>query len=951
MQIFVLGMHRSGTSALTRVLGLLGVHVGSPSEMNTADAANPRGYWERREVLALDEEILAALEASWCEPLPADPSRLQDPVRSVLEERAAAIVSSLDRHRPWAVKDPRLCLLFPFWRKLLADPLCVLVHRDPLEVARSMKTRDGFPLPLGLALWEAYARAALSSSEGLPRLIVPYSSLVEDPLGTATRLAARLTALGVPLSGSVPEAALREFISPSLRRERSEPGEERELMTPAQTELLRLFEAPELPLSIPAGPLSRGARELLEAHAARSRTDRLLEASVREEAAARAGDVRRFNGIVADRDALISRLGGPPGPPADGNASPADAAPAEHAGRPELAVCTIVAKNYLAMARTLCKSFLHQHPGARAFVLLADEVEGTFDPALEPFELVEARALEVPDFADLACRYSVLELATSLKPAFLLHLLEKRGVENLVYLDPDIFVYSPLEEVRQFLVSHDVVLTPHILEPIRPDGRMPDERDLLAAGVFNLGFVAVRRSPAALSFLDWWGARLHDGAYLDFEKGLFTDQKWMNLAPCFLDRLAVLRHRGYNVAYWNLQERSPLMPTGDGWSVDGEPLRFLHFSGLNPDQPNLVSKHQNRFRLTDLGRAYRELFANYLHALEAEGLERTRRLAYRFSAFDDGTVVPERARRLFRDLGESRRRFGNPFRTGPGSFLEWLGSPRKAGSPVTNLADHLYRQRPDVMRAFPDPDGVHALAFHDWLVARSGDELGLEEAWVEAFRKTRELLEARDAGRRRDAEREAAENARREAQARAEAEAEIRRAEAEAEIRRAEAEAEIRRAEAEAEIRRAKAEAEAEARRAEAEAEAEARRAAAEAEAELLRAAAAAQAEAARAAAEKAALEAAERAKADAERAEAERAASEAAARAKAEAERESARLIAATASATAAAVAEEARRERAEDRISDEPKSDWKWWGRILLGPDRYRLLRDRRWRRPAKR
>ncbi len=942
MQVFVLGMHRSGTSALTRVLGFLGVHVGSPAEMNAADAANPRGYWERREVLSLDEEILAALDSSWCEPLLADPARLQEPVRSAFEQRAAAIVSSLDRNRPWAVKDPRLCLLFPFWRKLLETPLCVLVHRDPLEVARSMKTRDGFPLPLGLALWEAYARAALSSSEGLPRLIVPYSSLVEDPLGTATRLAVRLAALGVPLSGSVPEEALREFISPSLRRERSEPGEERELMTPSQSELLRLFEGPELPVAVTPGPLSRGARELLEAHAAQTRTDRLLEASVREEAAARAGDVRRFNGIVADRDALIARLGNRIETSPEGHPSPADAAQGESPGRAGLAVCTIVAKNYLAMARTVCNSFLREHPGARAFVLLADEVEGTFDPALEPFELVEARALEVPDFADLACRYSVLELATSLKPAFLLHLLEKKGVENLVYLDPDIYVYGPLEEVRRSLEGHDVVLTPHILEPIRPDGRMPDERDLLAAGVFNLGFVAVRRSPAALAFLDWWGARLHDGAYLDFGTGLFTDQKWVNLAPCFLDRLEVLRHRGYNVAYWNLQERIPLVPSAGGWSVDGQPLRFIHFSGLNPDQPNLVSKHQSRFRLTDLGRAYRELFGGYLRTLEAAGLEQTRRLPYRFSFFDDGTVIPERARRLFRDLGEARRRFGNPFRTGPGSFLEWLGAPRLAGSPVTNLADYLYRQRPDVMRAFPDPDGVHALAFHDWLVARSGEELGLEAAWVETFRQIRERLAALDAGRRRDAEREAAETARREAQARAEAEAEAEAARAAAE-RAALEEAERARAEAE------RAAAEKAALEAAERAKVEAERAAAEQAA--LEEAARARAEAERAAAEKAAFEAAERAKVEAERAAAEQAASEAAARAKVEAERESARLIAATAAATAAAVADETRRERAAAELSDEPKSDWKWWGRILLGPDRYRLLRDRKWRRPAKR
>ena len=881
MQIFVLGMHRSGTSALTRVLGLLGVHVGSRSEMNPAEPANPRGYWERREVVSLDEEILAALGASWCEPLLADPGRLQDRERAAFGKRAAAIVSLLDRNRPWAVKDPRLNLLFPVWKAALEAPLCVLVHRDPLEVARSLKTRDGFPLPLGLALWEAYARAALSSSAGLPRLLVHYSALVDDPVGTATRLATRLAGFGVSLAGTVPEEALREFVSPSLRRERSEQGEARELLTPAQAELLQLFEGAELPENVAPGPLSRGARELLEAFSNRSRAERRLEESVRAEAAARAEDVRRFNGIVAERDAVVAGLRSRVEPSGEERPSPAATAVSGLPDRPNVALCTIVAKNYLAMARTLCRSFLRHHAGARAFVLLTDEVESAFDPSQEPFELVEARELGVPDFADLAYRYSVLELSTALKPAFLLHLLETKGVESLVYLDPDVFVYGPLEEVRSSLETHDVVLTPHILEPIRPDGRLPDERGLIAAGVFNLGFVAVRRSPAALALLEWWGARLHDGAYLDFATGLFTDQKWMNLAPCFLDRLAILRHRGYNVAYWNLQERTPLARDGDGWAIGSEPLRFVHFSGLNPDQPNLVSKHQNRFRLTDLGRGYRELFGGYVDALEEQGLAATRPLRCRYDFFDDGTRIPGRARHLFRDLGEERRRFGDPFRTGPGSFLEWLRAPRQAGSPVTHFAYELYRQRPDVMRAFPDPDDVHALAFHDWLVARSGEELGIEETWIEAFRGTRESLASRDA------ERAAAARAMLEAAARAVAEAE---------------------------------------------------RVAAENAA--LEAAARAKAEAERVAAESAALEAA-RAKADAERVAAENAALEAA-RAKAEAERETARLV----EATAAAVAGELRRERLEAEESDEPKAESRWWGRVLLGPDRYRLLRNRFWR-----
>lgn len=848
MQIFVLGMHRSGTSAVTRVLGLLGVHLGNPSEMNPTDDGNPRGYWERREVLALDEEILAALEASWCEPLPADPARLHARDRASFEKRAASIVSSLDPHRPWALKDPRFCLLLPLWRAVLTSPLCVLVHRDPLEVARSLRTRNGFPLPLGLALWESHARAALSSSEGLPRLLVSYPSLVDDPVGTAGNLVRRLADLGVVPPGSVPERALLEFVSPSLRRERSVPSERREFLTTAQAELLRSFEGPELSGTPAPEPLSGGARELLESFSDQLKGERTRTATLRADVAARAEDVRRFTALLAERDGVVASLRSRIGFPGEERPSAVERAPATFPDPPNLTLCTIVARNYLAAARALCRSFLRHHPGARVFVLLADEIWEDFDPSQEPFDLVEARDLGVPDFRDLAFRYTVLELATALKPAFLLHLLEKKGVDRLVYLDSDTYVYGPLEEVRQSLEAHDVVLTPHILEPLRPDGRMPEERDLLAAGVFNLGFVAVRRSPAALALLDWWAARLHEGAYVDFVRGLFTDQKWMNLAPCFLDRLEVLRHRGYNVAYWNFQERFDLARSGDAWTVGADPLRFVHFSGLNPDQPNLVSKHQNRFRLTDLGRTYRELFESYLSALEADGLEKTRRLLPRYSVFEDGTPVPAVARRLFRDLGEGRRRFGNPFRSESGSFLEWLRAPRVPGSPVTHLVDFLYQQRPDVMRAFPGPDDVDALALHDWLVAHAGDDFGLDEAWIETFRQTCERVAARNA--------------------------------------------------------------------------------------EL-------------AAAEQVALEQAAKAKAEAERESEQLAVIEEAAREKAETGRETARLVA----ATAAAVAEEVRRERVEAEQEDEPKAPWKWWGRLLLGPDRYRLLRSRFWRFGPKR
>jgi hypothetical protein len=424
-----------------------------------------------------------------------------------------------------------------------------------------------------------------------------------------------------------------------------------------------------------------------------------------------------------------------------------------------LAVCTIVAKNYLGMARVCCASFLRHHPGARAFVLLADRVEGFLDPALESFEILTAEELGIEGFGVLAFQYDVLELSTALKPSFLRYLLERRDVSRLVYLDPDVEVYSPMTEVGAALEESAIVLTPHVLSPLRDDGRRPNERDLLAAGVYNLGFLALRSSGPSLDLLHWWESRLKDGAFADPARGLFTDQKWMNLAPGHFPGVRILRHPGYNAAYWNLQERLRLEPDGDGWRINGEPLRFFHFSGFQRKNLESVSRHQDRFRLSDLGRSYRALFSGYARALDGAGFEETLRLGYAFGSFDNGARIPDFVRRLYHDLGERRELFGNPFETGrEDSFFAWLMGPHRHGSPLSRLQIEMRRQRGDVAAAFPDPEGAHKVAFLQWVVG-SGPEMGLAGSWQERFReqldaavRARDVEEARADALRRTTE-------------------------------------------------------------------------------------------------------------------------------------------------------------------------------------------------------
>jgi len=333
-----------------------------------------------------------------------------------------------------------------------------------------------------------------------------------------------------------------------------------------------------------------------------------------------------------------------------------------------IAGCTIVSKNYLAYARTLCGSFKRFHPDAPFFVLLVDELEGTgFDPRAEPYELIEARSIGIENFERVAFRFNILELNTNVKPSFLRFLMRERSVQRLLYLDPDILVIGSLQPVFDSLDQHSIILTPHCVSPIA-DFLRPSEQDFLLAGVFNLGFIGVRDTPETRRFLDWWALRCLTLGFSEQRSGLFVDQKWCNLAPCLFDGVGIVRDVGWNMAYWNLHERV-LGKRGNTWVVNEHvPLLFFHFSGIAPNEADQISRHQNRFDLRsrpDLG----SIFAEYRSLLRKHGMDEFRGWPYKYGSFSNGEPIPQLARSLFA-ANEDRLAKTDPF-SAPGPFYRW----------------------------------------------------------------------------------------------------------------------------------------------------------------------------------------------------------------------------------------------------------------------------------------
>lgn len=214
-------------------------------------------------------------------------------------------------------------------------------------------------------------------------------------------------------------------------------------------------------------------------------------------------------------------------------------------------------------------------------------------------------------------KYTIVELLTSVKPFYFSWLFDNYPSANkIVYLDPDINVFQPLTKLDASLEEFDIVLTPHFTGPIQ-DNYMPTELHIMQTGVFNLGFIGVKRSDNVYAMLSWWQDKLKNHCIIDLSRGLFVDQLWANLMPLYFDRVLIEKYPGYNMAHWNLHERTLEKINGE-WFVNGQPLIFYHFSHYNPALPDSIATHHDRFSFRTRPDLL-EIFNCYHQGLMSEG--------------------------------------------------------------------------------------------------------------------------------------------------------------------------------------------------------------------------------------------------------------------------------------------------------------------------------------------
>jgi glycosyltransferase involved in cell wall biosynthesis len=386
--------------------------------------------------------------------------------------------------------------------------------------------------------------------------------------------------------------------------------------------------------------------------------------------------------------------------------------------------CTIIAHNYLPLARLVARSFLDHHPDGRFVVAFIDRPLESRAIEGECFEVLPISDVDFGDegFEHMATGYNVTEFATSVKPYVLRHLVG--DAECVLYLDPDIYVYAPLDPLIDSTIDAGWSLTPHCLAPIERNGKGPTEKEIMAAGVYNLGYIGV--TSRAIGLLDWWAERLRRDSIIDPTNQLFTDQRWIDLAvPIFHPHIE--RSPAYNVAYWNLDQRR-IWFDADRPMVDDVPLRFFHFSGYSPKNPHWLSKYQPhtpRVLLSEQPDVAR-LCGDYAREMARYSTGVGRLPSYGWADAAPGLPFSDALRQYFRREMIVADEDGLPLPPTPfvaggaARFEQWLREvPADSLRRIPRYLDVLWESRYDLKVSYPDVAVGEVDDYLEW-VSRSG---------------------------------------------------------------------------------------------------------------------------------------------------------------------------------------------------------------------------------------
>ncbi|MBM2816013.1 MAG: hypothetical protein HW421_2775 [Ignavibacteria bacterium] len=309
--------------------------------------------------------------------------------------------------------------------------------------------------------------------------------------------------------------------------------------------------------------------------------------------------------------------------------------------------------NYISKVLTLADSIKKVDPNMKFSVCL---LEKEIHPAIKDYPNIDnvylAKDIGFDNFEHFMFKYHIVEGSCAIKGQFFRFIMDTfPEEEKIVFIDPDIMIISPMEELDRALNHYDIVLSPHLTIPekketkrITMDAIRDNELSASKYGAYNLGFLGLRNSYEGRKLADWWACRLDMFCYEELWNGIWNDQKWLDLAPCFFNTF-VLRHPGYDAAPWNMSMRRITHHNGN-WHINGEPLRFFHFTGFDSGANEAM---MNKYAPGSADPVFM-LREEYVDMLNQHDQTEIRKTPWSYDYFDSGEKIEFETRKLYREV-------------------------------------------------------------------------------------------------------------------------------------------------------------------------------------------------------------------------------------------------------------------------------------------------------------
>lgn len=242
---------------------------------------------------------------------------------------------------------------------------------------------------------------------------------------------------------------------------------------------------------------------------------------------------------------------------------------------------TLINISYLPVAKTLADSFMYHNPDIPFYLCLFDDKNDIQDPIFLDYNIYDKNNLNKQEFDDMRGRYDNFSMACALKPFFAEALIRDFSPSEVIYIDADTMLFQPMTDLQQLLQqeSLSIVLTGHQYKIIENENELHNNLNIRKYGLYNAGFLAFKNDEKGIMFLNWWKRILFTKCIKDPENGIYYDQTWLDLVPIYFgDHCHILKHLGYNVAYWNLEERKVSVTNNEYIINEDIPLVFYHFA-------------------------------------------------------------------------------------------------------------------------------------------------------------------------------------------------------------------------------------------------------------------------------------------------------------------------------------------------------------------------------------